>query len=220
MIKQAHAVGAMFFVDAAQAAPHIAMDVQKIDCDFLAFSGHKIYGPTGIGVLYGKEALLNRMPPFQGGGDMIDRVTIQKTTYNQLPHKFEAGTPAIAEGIALASAIDFINELGLERIAKHEQELLHYATQKLMTIPSLKIIGTSEKKTSLCAFVIEGVHPQDLGILLDQQGMAVRTGHHCTQPIMDFFNINATTRASFACYNTKEEIDELVHAITKAREIL
>jgi cysteine desulfurase/selenocysteine lyase len=220
MISLAHAVGAEVMVDGAQAVAHQKIDVQDLDCDYFAFSGHKIFGPTGIGILFGKEALLDSLPPYQGGGDMIDRVTIQKTTYNELPFKFEAGTPNIAGGIALNEAIEFVNEIGLDQIAAYEQTLLEYATERLLKIEGLKLIGTAKQKASVNSFVIEGVHPHDLGTLLDQQGIAVRTGHHCTQPLMDFFKIPATTRASYSIYNTTEEIDGLVMGIQKAKELL
>ena len=220
MISLAHAVGAEVMVDGAQAVAHQKIDVQDLDCDYFAFSGHKIFGPTGIGILFGKEALLDSLPPYQGGGDMIDRVTIQKTTYNELPFKFEAGTPNIAGGIALNEAIEFVNEIGLNQIAAYEQTLLDYATEKLLKIDGLKLIGTAKHKASVNSFVIDGVHPHDLGTLLDQQGIAVRTGHHCTQPLMDFFKIPATTRASYSIYNTMEEIDGLVMGIQKAKELL
>ena len=220
MISLAHEVRAEVMVDGAQAVAHQKIDVQDLDCDYFAFSGHKIFGPTGIGILFGKEALLDTLPPYQGGGDMIDRVTIQKTTYNELPFKFEAGTPNIAGGIALNEAIEFVNEIGLDQIASYEQTLLDYATERLLRIDGLNLIGTAKHKASVNSFVIDGVHPHDLGTLLDQQGIAVRTGHHCTQPLMDFFKIPATTRASYSIYNTTEEIDGLVLGIQKAKELL
>ncbi|ATH07489.1 cysteine sulfinate desulfinase [Halobacteriovorax marinus] len=220
MIKLAHDVGAIYVVDAAQSISHEKIDVQNLDCDFLAFSSHKMFGPTGVGVLYGKEDLLNEMPPYQGGGDMIDVVSFEKTTYNTLPHKFEAGTPHIAGVIALKAAIDYINEIGLDTIKAWEHELLEYATEQLSKIDGLKIIGTSKEKTSVISFTMEGAHPHDIGTLLDRQGIAVRTGHHCTQPLMKRFNIPATTRASFSVYNTKEEVDALVAAIIKTKEFL
>ncbi|WP_417334835.1 aminotransferase class V-fold PLP-dependent enzyme [Halobacteriovorax marinus] len=220
MIKLAHDVGAIYVVDAAQSISHEKIDVQNLDCDFLAFSSHKMFGPTGVGVLYGKEDLLNEMPPYQGGGDMIDVVSFEKTTYNTLPHKFEAGTPHIAGVIALKAAIDYINEIGLDTIKAWEHELLEYATEQLSKIDGLKIIGTSKEKTSVISFTMEGIHPHDIGTLLDRQGIAVRTGHHCTQPLMKRFNIPATTRASFSVYNTKEEVDALVAAIIKTKEFL
>ncbi len=220
MIKLAHDVGAIYVVDAAQSISHEKIDVQDLDCDFLAFSAHKMFGPTGVGVLYGKEDLLNKMPPYQGGGDMIDVVTFEKTTYNDLPHKFEAGTPHIAGVIALKAAIDYIEEIGLDKIKAWEHELLVYATEKLSQIEGLTIIGTSKEKTSVISFTIDGAHPHDIGTLLDRQGIAVRTGHHCTQPLMKRFNIPATTRASFSVYNTKEEVDALVAGIIKTKEFL
>ena len=214
----AHNVGAKFMVDAAQAVAHKPLDVKKLNCDFLAFSSHKIFGPTGVGVLYGKEEILNKMPPYQGGGEMIDRVTFKKTTYNDLPFKFEAGTPHIAGVIALKSAINYVQEIGLENISNYEEELLNYATEKIKNIEGLKIIGTSDKKASVISFVLEGIHPQDIGTILDKQGIAIRTGHHCTQPLMDFFNISGTARASFCFYNTKQEIDEFINGLHKVKE--
>ncbi len=216
MIAKAHQYGAAFLVDGAQAVPHLRPDVQDLDCDFYVFSGHKLCGPTGIGVLYGKEAWLNKLPPYQGGGEMIASVTFEKTTYAALPHKFEAGTPNIAGGIVLGTAIDYLNEIGFENIASYEMELLAYATQKLEAIPGLKIFGTSKEKTSVISFNIEGIHPYDIGTIIDKKGIAVRTGHHCAQPIMDFYKIPGTLRASFAFYNTKEEIDVMVEALQKA----
>tara|TARA_R110000868_G_scaffold132380_2_gene343074 strand:+ start:2651 stop:3868 length:1218 start_codon:yes stop_codon:yes gene_type:complete len=220
MIDLAHQAGALTFVDAAQAIAHLPIDVQALDCDFLAFSSHKMFGPTGVGVLFGKTDLLNAMSPWQGGGDMIDEVTFEKTTYNDLPHKFEAGTPHIAGVIGLKPAIDYIKEIGLARISELEHELLTYATAKLVEVPGLKIIGTAKNKSAVISFVIDGVHPQDLGTLLDQQGIAVRTGHHCTQPLMKRFKITGTTRASFCFYNTKEEVDTLVAGVHKAVSML
>jgi cysteine desulfurase/selenocysteine lyase len=220
MVKLAHEVGAKFCVDAAQSAPHMKIDVQDLNCDFLAFSGHKIYGPTGVGILYGKEELLNQMPPYQGGGAMIEKVSFKETTFNHLPEKFEAGTPAIAEVIALKNAVDYITSIGFDEIIKNEHELLTYATEKLLSIKGLKIIGTAKHKTSVISFVIKDIHPHDLGTLLDQQGIAVRTGHHCTQPLMERFNVNATIRASFSIYNTKEDVDALLVAILKSLKLL
>jgi cysteine desulfurase/selenocysteine lyase len=220
MITLAHNVGAKVLIDGAQAVAHSPTDVQELDCDFFAFSGHKLFGPTGIGVLFGKKEILEALPPYQGGGDMIDRVTIQKTTYNDLPFKFEAGTPSIASAIALNEAIEFVNEIGFDFIQEHEKMLLDYATEQLQTIPGLKLIGTAKQKASVNSFIIEGVHPHDLGTLLDQQGIAVRTGHHCTQPLMDFYHIPGTTRASYSIYNTTEEIDALVMGIKKGQELL
>jgi cysteine desulfurase/selenocysteine lyase len=212
--------GITTLVDGAQAVPHSQVDVQALGCDFYAFSGHKLYGPTGIGVLYGREALLGRMPPWQGGGDMILTVTFERTTYNSLPYKFEAGTPNIAGAIGLGVAIDYVEQLGLERIASYENELLDHATRRLSAIPGLTLIGTAPGKASLVSFVIEGVHPHDLGTILDAEGIAIRTGHHCAMPVMDFFDLPATARASFAFYNTPAEIDALVTALGHAREML
>lgn len=218
MIPMAHKVGSIFMVDAAQAVAHNNLNVKGLNCDFLAFSSHKIFGPTGVGVLYGKEELLNKMPPYQGGGEMIDKVTFKKTTFNELPFKFEAGTPHIAGVIALKSALDYVQEVGLENISNYEQELLEYATEKLQKIEGLKIVGTSNKKASVLSFVMEGIHPQDIGSLLDKQGIAIRTGHHCTQPLMDFLNISGTARASLCFYNTKEEVDAFINGLHKVKE--
>ncbi|MNK12650.1 Cysteine desulfurase [compost metagenome] len=220
MIAAAHRVGAKVLVDGAQSAVHLDINVQDMDCDFFAFSGHKVYGPTGVGALYGKKELLENMPVFQGGGEMIKEVTFEKTTYNDLPYKYEAGTPNIADTIALKTALDFIKRVGKDRIRKHEAELLAYATTELEAIPGLKIIGNAKDKVSLVSFVIEGVHPQDIGVLLDNMGIAVRTGHHCTQPLMKRFGIPGTVRASFALYNQKEEIDVLVAGLHKALKML
>ena len=220
MIKKAHEVGAAILIDGAQAVPHLKPDVQALDCDFYVFSGHKICGPTGTGILYGKEAWLNKLPPYQGGGEMIKEVTFEKTTYADLPHKFEAGTPNIAGGIVLGTAIDYMNEIGFDNIAAYEHELLEYGTKRLLEIEGLKIFGTAEAKTSVISFNIEGIHPYDIGTIIDKLGIAVRTGHHCAQPIMDFFKIPGTIRASFAFYNTKEEIDAMVDAIKKAQMML
>lgn len=219
IIEKAHKVGAKVLIDGAQATSHIAVDVQKLDIDFYAFSAHKIYGPTGVGVLYGKRELLEAMPPYQGGGEMIKEVSFEKTTYNEIPYKFEAGTPNIADVVALKSAIEFINEIGIENIAKHEDDLLLYATEKLSAIEGLKIIGEASNKVSVVSFVFDNIHPYDLGMMLDAKGIAVRTGHHCTQPLMKFFNIEGTTRASFAVYNTKEEVDSLVEGILRVKQI-
>jgi cysteine desulfurase/selenocysteine lyase len=220
MIDKAHEVGAAILIDGAQATPHIKPDVQALDCDFYVFSGHKICGPTGIGILYGKEEWLNKLPPYQGGGEMIATVTFEKTTYADLPHKFEAGTPNIADGIVLGTAIDYLNEVGFDNIARYEHELLEYATRKLLEIEGLTIFGTSEQKTSVISFNIEGIHPYDIGTIIDKLGIAVRTGHHCAQPIMDHFCIPGTIRASFAFYNTKEEIDAMIEAVKKAQMML
>lgn len=215
IIAKAHKFGAVTLVDAAQSIQHIKIDVQDLDCDFLAFSGHKIYGPTGIGVLYGKKLILEKMPPYQGGGDMIMSVTFDKTTFNELPYKFEAGTPNIAGGIGLGVAIRYVQNIGLNHIAKYEKELLDYATEKMSEINGLKIIGTATKKCSVLSFVLDNVHPHDVGTMLDREGVAVRTGHHCTEPVMRRFNVPATSRASFAIYNTKEEIDVLAKSVSK-----
>lgn len=220
MIRQAHAVGAVVVVDGAQSSVHLDIDVQDLDCDFFAFSSHKIYGPTGVGVLYGKEKLLQEMPVFQGGGEMIKEVTFEKTTYNDLPYKFEAGTPNIADTIAFNAALDFVRETGKERIRKHEDHLLHYATAQLEQIDGLKIIGRAKEKASLISFIIDKVHPQDIGILLDNKGIAVRTGHHCAQALMQCYGIPGTIRASFAAYNTIEEIDRFVIGLKKAIKLL
>ena len=216
IIQKAHAVGAAVLIDGAQATPHLKPDVQALDCDFYVFSGHKVCGPTGIGILYGKEEWLHRLPPYQGGGEMIASVRFEKTTYADLPHKFEAGTPNIAGGIVLGTAIDYLNEIGFEAIAAYEQELLEYATQKLEQIKGLRIIGTAANKTSVISFNVGNIHPYDIGTIIDKLGIAVRTGHHCAQPVMDFFGIPGTVRASFAFYNTKEEIDIFVEALQKA----
>jgi cysteine desulfurase/selenocysteine lyase len=220
MISKARKVGAAVLIDGAQATPHLIPDVQDLDCDFYVFSGHKICGPTGTGILYGKEAWLNKLPPYQGGGEMIKEVTFAKTTYAPLPHKFEAGTPNIAGGIVLGVALDYMNEVGFENIQQHEKTLLEYGTKRLLEIEGVKIFGTSAEKTSVISFNIEGIHPYDIGTIIDKQGIAVRTGHHCAQPIMDFFEIPGTIRASFAFYNTEEEIDLMITAIQKAKKML
>jgi cysteine desulfurase/selenocysteine lyase len=215
----AHRHGAPVFIDGAQAVAHMKVDVQQLDCDFYALSGHKMFGPTGIGVLYGKAALLNKMPPYQGGGDMISSVTFAKTTYNELPYKFEAGTPNIAGTIGLGAAVDYIDEIGLDRIQNYEHELLAYGTAQLERIPGLRLIGTAREKASVLSFVLEGVHPHDVGTILDREGVAVRTGHHCAQPVLEWFGVPATTRASLAFYNTRSDIDALVAGIGKVKEI-
>ena len=220
IIDLAHQYQIPVLLDAAQAIHHTIIDVQELDVDFLAFSGHKMYGPTGVGVLYGKEELLNKMPPYQGGGDMIKDVTFEKTTYNELPFKFEAGTPNIEAGITLAFAIDYINSIGLEKIAQYEHELLEYATSRLEAIDGLKIIGTAKNKSGVISFIVEDIHPYDIGVILDKLGIAVRTGHHCTQPLMARYNIPGTVRASFGLYNTKEEIDVLVAGVKRAVTML
>ncbi len=220
IIKKAHGVGAAVLIDGAQATPHLRPDVQALDCDFYVFSGHKVCGPTGVGILYGKEEWLRKLPPYQGGGEMIAEVTFEKTTYADLPHKFEAGTPNIEGGIVLGTAIDYMNAIGFDNIATYEQELLDYGTKRLQEIEGLTIYGTSENKASVISFNIEGIHPYDIGTIIDKLGIAVRTGHHCAQPIMNFFNIPGTIRASFAFYNTKEEIDIFVEAVKKAQMML
>ena len=220
MIDKAHAVGAAVLIDGAQAVPHLKPDMQALDCDFYVFSGHKLCGPTGTGILYGKEEWLNKLPPYQGGGEMIKDVSFEKTTYAELPHKFEAGTPNIAGGIALGTAVDYMNEVGFDNIQQQENELLAYGTARLLEIEGLKIYGTAAEKTSVISFNIEGIHPYDIGTIIDKLGIAVRTGHHCAQPIMTFFDIPGTIRASFAFYNTKEEIDLMVAAVKKAQIML
>lgn len=220
IIQKAHEVGAAVLVDGAQACPHIQVDVQALDVDFYVASAHKMCGPTGVGILYGKETWLNKLPPYQGGGEMIAEVTFEKTTYADLPHKFEAGTPNICGGIAFGAAVDYLNQIGLENIEAYEHELLVYATEKLLEIEGLKIYGTSKHKTSVISFNLEGIHPYDVGTILDKMGIAVRTGHHCAQPIMDYFKIPGTVRASFAFYNTKDEIDLLVSGVKKAKMML
>ena len=217
---RAHARGAVVILDGAQAAPHASVDVRDLDADFYAFSGHKVFGPTGVGVLYGKAALLEAMPPWQGGGDMIERVSFSGTTYNEIPHKFEAGTPNIAGVIGLGAAVEYVSQVGMDRIRAHEGELLSRATEKLSAIPGLRLIGTARGKAAVISFTLEGAHPHDLGALLDQQGVAIRTGHHCAMPLMERFGVTAAARASFAFYNTIEEADFLVKSILKAREIL
>ncbi|WP_437371488.1 aminotransferase class V-fold PLP-dependent enzyme [Maribacter litoralis] len=220
IIEKAHEVGAAVLIDGAQAAPHLVADVQALDVDFYTCSAHKICGPTGVGMLYGKEEWLNKLPPYQGGGEMIAEVTFEKTTYADLPHKFEAGTPNICGGIAFGAALDYMNGVGFEEVAKYEHELLEYATQELLKIDGLKIYGTAKNKTSVISFNIEGIHPYDMGSILDKLGIAVRTGHHCAQPIMDFFKIPGTVRASFAFYNTREEVDVLIAGVLKAKSML
>jgi cysteine desulfurase/selenocysteine lyase len=220
LAQKVHAVGAKILVDGAQSIQHMPIDVIDMDCDFFVFSGHKVFGPTGIGVLYGKETLLDRMPPYQGGGDMISKVTFERTTYNELPFKFEAGTPHIAGGICLGEAIKFLSGLDIVAIQKHEKELADYAQDMLDTFEDMTIIGEAKKKTSVVSFSMEGVHPFDIGTLLDKQGIAVRTGHHCTQPLMDFFGIPGTVRASFAFYNTREEVDTFIAAVEKSINML
>jgi cysteine desulfurase/selenocysteine lyase len=219
IVDMAHNAGALALIDGAQAAPHMKVDVQALDADFYALSGHKLFGPTGIGILYGKSKLLNAMPPYQGGGDMIKVVTFAKTIYNDLPYKFEAGTPNIAGGIGLGAALDYVDRIGLDEIGAYEHQLLEYGTEALSAIPGLRIIGTAREKAAVLSFVMEGIHPHDIGTVLDNQGIAVRTGHHCAQPVMDFYNVPATTRASFAFYNTFGEIDALVAGLKKVKEV-
>jgi cysteine desulfurase / selenocysteine lyase len=219
IVDLAHQAGALTLIDGAQAAPHMKVDVQALDADFYAFSGHKVCGPTGIGILYGRSKLFNAMPPYQGGGDMIRTVAFEKTTYNDLPYKFEAGTPNIAGGIGLGAALDYLARIGIENIAAYEHELLVYGTRRLLEIPGLRLIGTATEKAAVLSFVMEGIHPHDIGTVLDRQGIAVRTGHHCAQPVMDRFHIPATTRASLAFYNTVGEIDALAAGLKKVKEI-
>ncbi len=219
MVAQAHAVGAVTMIDGAQATPHMTVDVRDLDADFYGFSGHKVYGPTGIGTLYGKRALLEAMPPYQGGGDMIAYVSFEKTTYNELPYKFEAGTPNIADAIGLGAAVDYAQSVGLDNIAAYEAELLDYATEQVSAIDGVRLIGTAQHKASVLSFLIGDVHAHDAGTILDREGVAVRAGHHCAQPVMDFFSVPATTRASFAFYNTREEVDALCRGIVKVKEL-
>ena len=219
IVERAHAVGAKVLLDGAQAAPHVPVDVQALDCDFYAFSGHKLYGPTGIGVLYGKEALLEAMPPYQGGGDMIKVVTFEKTLYNDLPYKFEAGTPHIAGAVGLGAALDYVAGIGIETIAAHEHALLQYATEAVSGIKGLRLVGTARQKAGILSFVMEGVHPHDIGTILDHQGVAIRAGHHCAMPVMDRYRVPATARASFALYNTREDVDALVAGLRKVQEV-
>lgn len=219
MIRLAHANGSKVFIDGAQSISHIKVDVQDLDADFYAFSGHKMFGPTGVGILFGKEELLEMMPPYMGGGDMIDVVTFEKTTYNSLPHKFEAGTPDISAVIGLGKAVDYINRIGIPHIHEVEEELLRYGTEKLSTIEGFKIYGTAKNKASVISFGLDGLHPQDIATLLDKEGVAIRTGHHCAQPLMKFFNVPATCRASFSVYNNKEDIDQLYNALLKVKNI-
>ena len=219
IVAMAHSRGVPVLLDGAQAVPHQSVDVRDLDCDFYAFSGHKVYGPTGIGILYGKGELLEAMPPYQGGGEMIKSVTFEKTLYNDLPHKFEAGTPNIAGSIGLGAAIDYATDLGMEQIAAYEQQLLEYGTERLSSLDGVRMIGTAREKSGILSFIIDGVHPHDIGTILDAEGIAVRTGHHCAQPVMERFGIAATARASLAFYNTKEEIDALVRGIDRVFEV-
>jgi len=220
IVRMAHARNIPVLVDGAQAAPRMQVDVQELDCDFYALSGHKLYGPTGIGILYGKMELLEAMPPYQGGGDMIASVTFEKTVYNRLPYKFEAGTPNIADTIGLGAAIEYLNSLGLEQIEQHEAGLLNYATQAVSAIPGVRLVGTAKEKAGVLSFVMDEIHPHDIGTILDSEGIAVRTGHHCAQPVMQRFNIPATARASFGLYNTRQEIDALVAGIHKVQKVM
>jgi len=220
MTALAHSRGIPVLVDGAQAVPHMQVDVRALDCDFYAFSAHKMFGPTGVGILYAREAILEVMPPYQGGGDMIRSVTFEKTTYNDLPYRFEAGTPNIAGGIALGAAIDYVTQLNMDAVSAYELDLLAYATERILEIPGIRIIGTARHKASVLSFVLEGVHPHDIGTILDDEGIAIRTGHHCAQPVMLRFGVPATARASFAFYNTKEEIDIFIGALRKVREVL
>ena len=220
MIAYAHEHGARVLIDGAQASPHLAIDVRDLDCDFYVFSSHKMYGPTGVGVLYGKRELLEQMPPYQGGGEMIKHVTMEKTTYADLPFKFEAGTPDFVDIAAFSKAIDFIQSIGIETIARHEEDLLHYATEQLLRIPGLRIYGTSEHKSAVISFLVGDIHPYDIGMLLDKLGVAVRTGHHCAQPLMDYYGVPGTVRASFAVYNTRQEVDAFIAALQRILPML
>jgi len=219
IIELAHLQGVPVLVDGAQAAPRMKVDVRELDADFYSFSGHKIYGPTGIGVLYGKASLLDAMPPYQGGGDMISSVTFEKTLYNKLPHKFEAGTPHMEGAIGLGAALEYVNRLGIENITAHEQDVLAYATEKVAALPGVRLIGTARQKTGVLSFVLEPIHPHDIGTILDQEGIAIRTGHHCAQPVMLRFGVPATARASFGLYNTREDVDALVRGLNRVREV-
>jgi cysteine desulfurase/selenocysteine lyase len=219
MIEMAHRRKIPVLIDGAQAVPHLKVDVQALDCDFYVFSGHKVYGPTGIGILYGKSALLDAMPPYQGGGDMISSVTFEKTIYNRLPYKFEAGTPNIAGAIGLGAAIEYLQNLGVNNVAAYEHELLDYATQTISAVPGIRLVGTAPERAGVLSFLLDNIHPHDIGTILDQEGIAIRTGHHCAQPVMQRFNIAATARASFALYNTREEVDVLVAGMQKVREV-
>ncbi len=219
IIEMAHRRNIPVLLDGAQAVPHMRVDVRDLDCDFYCFSGHKLFGPSGVGVLYGKESFLESMPPYEGGGDMIRSVTFEKTTYNRLPYKFEAGTPNIAGVVGLGAAIDYVNRIGLDALERHEHELLSYGTEQLLSIKGLQIVGQARHKASVLSFVLEGIHPHDIGTILDQEGIAVRTGHHCAQPVMDFFGVPATARASLALFNNKDDIDALVRGINRVKEV-
>jgi len=219
IIQEAHARGIPVLIDGAQAAPHGPVDVQALDCDFYTVSGHKMFGPTGIGALFGKRALLDEMPPYQGGGEMIQSVTFEKTTYAPLPMKFEAGTPNIEGAVGIGAAVDYLRQLDWEAVGRHEADLLAYATEGVSSIPGVRLVGTAAHKASVVAFIMEGAHPHDIGTVLDQEGVAIRTGHHCTQPVMDFFGVPATARASMAFYNTRDDVDRLVAALHRVREL-
>ena len=219
IVEMAHEYDIPVLVDGAQSAPHGPVDVQELDCDFYCFSAHKMYGPSGVGVLYGKERLLESMPPWEGGGDMISSVTFEKTTYNQLPYKFEAGTPNIAGVVGFGTAIDYLNEIGMDKVSRSEQELLSYGTERLKKVPGLTIVGQAKQKAGVLSFVLEGIHPHDIGTILDQEGIAVRTGHHCAQPVMDFFGVPATARASLGIFNNEQDIDALIKGIQKVIEV-
>ena len=219
IVQAARRVHARVLLDGAQAVPHMPVDVRGIDCDFYVFSGHKIYAPTGIGILYGKAELLEAMPPYQGGGDMISSVTFEKTLYNRLPHKFEAGTPHVSGAIGLGAALEYVNSIGIDRIARHEKQVLAHGTKRLLEIPGLRLIGTAKEKEGILSFMLEGIHPHDVGTILDQEGIAIRTGHHCAQPLMERFGVPATARASLALYNTREEMDALACGLQKVREV-
>ena len=219
IVRIAHSNNVPVLIDGAQAVSHFAVDVRELGCDFYAFSGHKVFGPTGIGVLYGREDLLDRMPPYQGGGDMIRSVTFEKTTYNELPYKFEAGTPHVSGAIGLGAALDYLSGLGIDQVTAHEHDLLAYGAGLLASIPGLRLIGTAREKVGVLSFVLEGIHPHDAGTVLDRLGIAVRTGHHCAQPVMARFGVPATTRASLALYNTKSELDALAHGVRRVQEL-
>ena len=219
LVRRAHARGIPVLLDGAQAIAHDVVDVQELDCDFYAFSGHKVYGPTGIGVLYGRESLLCAMPPWQGGGDMIRTVSIESSTYNELPWKFEAGTPNISGAVGLGAALEFVEGLGREAIAAHEQSLLALATRRLSALPGVTLIGTAAEKAAVVSFTMQGIHPHDIGTILDSEGIAIRTGHHCAMPVMEFYGLAATARASFGCYSTSAEVEQLVHGLERVREV-
>jgi cysteine desulfurase/selenocysteine lyase len=219
IVELAHSAGAVVLVDGAQAAPHLAIDVQNLDCDFYALSGHKMFGPTGIGILYGKEKLLDEMPPYQGGGEMILTVRFNATEFNSLPHKFEAGTPNITGAVGLGAAVEYLNAVDYAALAAHEHDLLDFATESVVELPGVTIIGTAARKTGVLSFIVDGIHAHDLGTILDREGVAIRTGHHCAMPVMEFFGIAATARASFALYNDRHDVERLVHGLRQAREL-